>query len=114
MSRSLFPIYPVRPHYLACLQLSQLPAIPPSKAPAPQPFPNVRYLRMCLGKETAGKGSTCHYGHCRKPEGRVTKVSAWSKRRTSANATASLRSHACARNHTALSLKKAGSQVVSS
>lgn len=73
MSRSLFLIYPVRPHYLGCLQLSQLPATPPSKAPAPQPFPNVRYLRMCLGKETAGKGSTCHCRHCRKPGGRVTK-----------------------------------------
>lgn len=41
MSRSLFPIYPVGPHYLGCLQLSQLQATPPSKAPAPQPFPNV-------------------------------------------------------------------------
>lgn len=108
MSRSLRPIYPVRPHYLRCLQLSQLPATPPSKAPVPQPFPSVRYLRMCLGKETAGNGSARHCRHCRKPGVRVTQGSAWSKRRTSANATARLRFHACARNHTALSLKKAG------
>lgn len=53
MSRSLCPIYPVRPHYLRCLQLSQLPATPPSKAPVPQPFPSVRYLRMCIRKENS-------------------------------------------------------------
>lgn len=113
MSRSLRPIYPVCPHYLRCLQLSQLPATPPSKAPVPQPFPSVRYLRMCLGKETAGNGSASHCRHCRKPGVRVTQGSAWSKRRTAANATARLRFHACARNHTALSLKRL-EQVVSS
>lgn len=85
MSRSLFPIYPVGPHYLECLQLSQLPPTPPSKAPAPQPFPNVGYLRMSLGRATAGKGSACHYTYCRKPGGGASQVSTWSKRRISAN-----------------------------
>lgn len=105
MSRSLFPIYPVGLHYLGCLQLSQLPATPPSKAPAPQPFPNVGYLRMSLGRETAGKGSTCHYRHCRKTGGGAAQVSAWSKRRTSANATASLRLHACAQPQGRVSIR---------
>lgn len=54
MSRSLFPIYPVGPHYLGCLQLSQLQATPPSEAPAPQPFPNVGVSAHVPRKRNSG------------------------------------------------------------
>lgn len=53
MSQSLSPVCPVGPHYLGYLQPPQVPATPPSKAPAQQPFPNTGNLRMCLGRKTA-------------------------------------------------------------
>lgn len=56
MGQSLSPFYPVGPHYLRHPQPPQVPATPPSKAPAPQPFPNVGHLRMCHRKmENSGR-----------------------------------------------------------